>query len=113
MERGGDRWDKVVFGKGGLNTHKGRIVQGADQPRNTLGERLGVFHYTQRGGYEMIDNLSTLVEQLVALAGSDRLYNPYSGDDWGSEARRANLMRYLSDMQNRQPDTVLVFEAPG
>lgn len=60
----------------------------------------------------MNERVSTLIEQLTALTGSERLFNPYSGAV-GSEARRANLTRYLSDMYQRQPDTVLVFEAPG
>jgi uracil-DNA glycosylase len=58
-------------------------------------------------------NVTKLVDQLAALTGSERLYNPYSGVDAGSEVRRGNLIRYLDDMYDRQPDTVLVFEAPG
>lgn len=58
-------------------------------------------------------NLDSLIDALVALPGSERLFNPYAEGHVGWEIRRDNLTRYLSDMQRRQPDTVMVFEAPG
>lgn len=58
--------------------------------------------------------LSDLVDGLAALPGSDRLFNPYTPRDNPAAAiRRANLLRYLADMQLRRPRMLLLFEAPG
>lgn len=56
---------------------------------------------------------STLVDQLAALPGSDRLFNPYDAAYPGGEDRRRNLTLYLTDMFRRRPCPVMVFEAPG
>ena len=56
---------------------------------------------------------SLLLDQLAALPGSDRLFNPYADTHPGWETRRQNLSLYLHDMLARQPDTMMVFEAPG
>ncbi|NDJ54506.1 MAG: hypothetical protein GYB68_15670 [Chloroflexi bacterium] len=58
-----------------------------------------------------VDNL---LDQLRALGEPERCFNPYldaHGRD--SERRSANLRRYLLDMGDRQPDVLLLFEAPG
>ncbi|MEJ2148423.1 MAG: uracil-DNA glycosylase [Chloroflexota bacterium] len=58
--------------------------------------------------------LDTLVVDLAALPGSERLFNPYGPQDRpGAAIRRANLTRYLSDMQRRSPRVLMLFEAPG
>lgn len=58
--------------------------------------------------------LLTLVDNLSALPGSERLFNPYGPqDDPGASIRRANLLGYLADMQSRRPCMLLLFEAPG
>jgi hypothetical protein len=57
--------------------------------------------------------VSLLIDQLAALAGSDRLFNPYAEGYAGWEIRRENLSLYLNDMLARKPHTVMVFEAPG
>lgn len=54
-----------------------------------------------------------LVDQLAGLPESDRLFNPYAGEDSGASIRRRNFDLYLNDMLNRQPRSVMVFEAPG
>lgn len=60
------------------------------------------------------DALTELVSQLADLRGSDRMFNPYRADqDRGASIRAANLARYLADMATRQPDTLMLFEAPG
>jgi hypothetical protein len=58
--------------------------------------------------------IETLVADLVALPGSERLFNPYgpSGHP-GAAIRRANLTRYLIDMVRRSPRVLMLFEAPG
>jgi hypothetical protein len=59
-------------------------------------------------------SFANLVDSLAALPGSDGLFNPYTPqDDPGASIRRANLLRYLADMQSRQPRILLLFEAPG
>jgi uracil-DNA glycosylase len=58
--------------------------------------------------------LDTLLVDLAALPGSERLFNPYGPQDRpGAATRRANLTRYLSDMQRRSPRVLMLFEAPG
>jgi len=60
-----------------------------------------------------MQTVSLLVDRLAALPGSDRLFNPYTGEDSGASIRRRNLTLYLNDMLDRQPRTVMIFEAPG
>jgi len=44
----------------------------------------------------------------------EAIFNQYqSGNDPNNGIRRANLRRYLQDMAQRQPSTLLVLEAPG
>jgi hypothetical protein len=58
--------------------------------------------------------VDTLVADLAALPGSERLFNPYGPQDRpGAAVRQANLVRYLSDMQRRSPRVLMLFEAPG
>jgi hypothetical protein len=67
-------------------------------------------------GYDrrMDASLTQLADDLAALPGSDRLFNPYvPHDDPLAAIRRANLIRYLDDMRGFDPHTILIFEAPG
>ncbi len=62
----------------------------------------------------MADALIDLIADLTALPGSDSLFNPYDPvQDDGASIRLANLRRYLETMRRFQPDTLLLFEAPG
>ncbi len=55
-----------------------------------------------------------LVERLAALQNTDRLFNPYAPPgDPAAAIRRANLARYLADLQRFEPRLMLVAEAPG
>lgn len=59
-------------------------------------------------------DISILVEELAALPGSNRLFNPYaSPGDPAAAIRRENLTRYLTDMRQREARVLLVAEAPG
>ncbi|MBN1120292.1 MAG: uracil-DNA glycosylase [Anaerolineae bacterium] len=58
--------------------------------------------------------LTKLVDDLAALPGSDRLFNPYTPiDDPLAAVRRANLLHYLNDMLHFAPRVILIAEAPG
>jgi hypothetical protein len=57
--------------------------------------------------------INTLVADLAALPGSERLFNPYAAEHPGAAIRRANLIRYLADMERRAPRVLMLFEAPG
>jgi hypothetical protein len=57
--------------------------------------------------------VDTLVADLAALPGSERLFNPYAPEHHGAAIRRANLSRYLADMARRAPRVLMLFEAPG
>jgi hypothetical protein len=58
--------------------------------------------------------VTALVEELAALPGSDRLFNPYAPlDDPAATIRRENLTRYLSDVRRFEPRVLLLAEAPG
>jgi len=60
------------------------------------------------------ETISQLVDRLARLPASDRLFNPYApADDPGATIRRANLIRYLTDMSRLKPDVLLLAEAPG
>jgi hypothetical protein len=62
----------------------------------------------------MDSKITQLVDDLAALPGSDRLFNPYTpNDDPSAAVRRANLIHYLNDMRGFDPHVILVFEAPG
>ena len=54
-----------------------------------------------------------ILDHLFSLPGSDRLFNPYDLSHPGGDIRRANLARYLADMERRQPRALMLFEAPG
>lgn len=59
-------------------------------------------------------DISALAEELAALPGSDRLFNPYAPlDDPAAAIRRVNLTRYLTDIRQREARVLLVAEAPG
>lgn len=57
--------------------------------------------------------IDALLSDLAALPESDRCFNPYAGESQEAVARRANLARYLGEMQTRRPDVLLLAEAPG
>ncbi len=58
--------------------------------------------------------IEELVRRLAALPGSDRLFNPYAPlGEPAAAIRRANLARYLTDMERFEPRVLLVAEAPG
>jgi hypothetical protein len=60
------------------------------------------------------ETISHLVARLAALPASERLFNPYAPlDDPAASIRRANLIRYLTDMSRLRPDVLLLAEAPG
>jgi uracil-DNA glycosylase len=61
----------------------------------------------------MLLAMRDLIDQLAALPGSDRLFNPYADGYPGAQTRRDNLTRYLADMLSRRPRIVMLFEAPG
>lgn len=63
----------------------------------------------------MSDPITALVNVLAAITGSERLFNPYADadDPVGAPIRRANLSRYLAQMQAIGPRAVMVAEAPG
>ncbi len=61
----------------------------------------------------MNDWSADLVGELArALPGPD-LFNQYADTPACNALRRANLRRYLRDMEARQPEALLLFEAPG
>jgi hypothetical protein len=57
--------------------------------------------------------VDSLVADLAALPGSERLFNLYAPEHSGAAIRRANLTRYLADMARRAPRVLMLFEAPG
>jgi hypothetical protein len=58
--------------------------------------------------------IDSLVADLAALSGSERLFNLYAPPEHpGAAIRRANLTRYLTDMARRSPRVLMLFEAPG
>jgi uracil-DNA glycosylase len=60
----------------------------------------------------VIQQLSQVPAESPSSASVD-LYNPYAPGDANNAIRRENLRRYLQFMIERQPDTMLVMEAPG
>lgn len=55
----------------------------------------------------------TFIAQLQATPAPPATTNEYDDQRPENALRRANLRRYLLDMAERQPDTLLVMEAPG
>ncbi len=54
-----------------------------------------------------------LVDALARSATGPELFNQYDGNPESNTLRRANLQRYLRDMEQRRPQALLLFEAPG
>jgi uracil-DNA glycosylase len=83
-------------------------------PMRVSGSSAKVRHQAAREAEITMDaGIRLLLDQLAALPGSDRLFNPYAESQPGGETRRQNCALYLDDMLKRQPQTVMVFEAPG
>lgn len=61
----------------------------------------------------MSDWCAAFVAALAQASSGPELCNQYAGATPCSALRRANLLRYLRDMDARQPQTLLLFEAPG
>ncbi len=61
----------------------------------------------------MSDWCADFVAELAQATTGPELCNQYAGAAPCSALRRGNLLRYLRDMQARQPQTLLLFEAPG
>ncbi len=56
--------------------------------------------------------VSQLIMRLASLPASDRLFNPYAPlDDPAAGTRRANLIRYLAQMNHLKPKVLLLAEA--
>jgi uracil-DNA glycosylase len=60
-----------------------------------------------------LTSLATLLDQLATAAVSSDAYNEYAPNDANNALRRANLQLYLETMLARQPDVMLLLEAPG
>jgi len=61
-----------------------------------------------------LDAIETLISELAAAQLNDDAFNEYAENGSANNAiRRANLRRYLQIMQQRQPTTLMVMEAPG
>ena len=61
----------------------------------------------------MHTEIAALISAVAQPPSEDGLFNPYHGDSDFAAIRRANLGHYLSAMQARQPQTLLLMEAPG
>jgi hypothetical protein len=63
----------------------------------------------------MSEPITALVDALAAIPGSEQFFNPYADadDSNGAPDRRANLTRYLMQMQAIGPRAVMLAEAPG
>lgn len=61
----------------------------------------------------MSDWSADLVGELARAATGPDLFNQYADTPACNALRRANLQRYLRDMEARQPEALLLFEAPG
>ena len=57
--------------------------------------------------------IDDLIRALAAVKGSPVMENPYNGASREADIRRKNLRSYLLKMFRRQPDVLLVGEAPG
>jgi uracil-DNA glycosylase len=60
---------------------------------------------------------TSFIEKLIFDLASERfgddVFNEYAEGDSNNSLRRENLRRYLVDMAERQPNIILVMEAPG
>lgn len=61
----------------------------------------------------MNDWCAGFVDALARSVTGPALYNQYADTSEQNALRRANLRRYLRDMERRQPEALLLFEAPG
>ena len=61
----------------------------------------------------MSDWSEGFVASLARCAGGPQLFNQYADTSAYNALRRANLRRYLRDMEARRPQALLLFEAPG
>ncbi|MCY4525478.1 MAG: hypothetical protein OXB89_02620, partial [Anaerolineaceae bacterium] len=53
------------------------------------------------------------VDALARSATGPQLFNQYDSNADFNTLRRANLRRFLRDMEQRRPQALLLFEAPG
>lgn len=60
-----------------------------------------------------MDTVQAFINNLAQLPTTDDTFNPYALGDENNAVRRDNLRQYLRFMTDRQPDTLLVMEAPG
>ncbi len=56
---------------------------------------------------------ASFVDALARCETGPALCNQYAGESDWSAIRRANLLRYLRDMERRRPPALLLLEAPG
>ena len=61
----------------------------------------------------MSDWSEGFVDTLARTESGPDLYNQYAETSAHNALRRANLRRYLDDMERRRPEALLLFEAPG
>ncbi len=61
----------------------------------------------------MNDWCAGFVDQLARSSTAPGLFNQYARGSACNALRRANLRRYLRDMEAREPRALLLFEAPG
>ncbi len=55
----------------------------------------------------------SIIARLATTPTESDAYNEYAGDDPNNTIRRENLLLYLQQGLARQPDTLMVMEAPG
>lgn len=61
----------------------------------------------------MSDRCAGFVAALARADSGPGLFNHYADGNAHNALRRANLRRYLRDMERRRPPALLLFEAPG
>lgn len=61
----------------------------------------------------MSDWCDGFVNSLARSVTGAELYNQYADTSEQNALRRANLRRYLRDMEQRRPEALMLFEAPG
>ncbi len=61
----------------------------------------------------MSDWSEDFVDALARTESGPELFNQYAATSMHNATRRANLGRYLRDMERRRPEALLLFEAPG
>ena len=59
------------------------------------------------------NRIATFIHRLARTDSSADSYNEYAYGPAANTIRRGNLSRYLHEMAERQPDSLLVMEAPG